>query len=668
MRPVDASLGSARVLALLATLALVVAPHVAQLPAWVSMSVAGVLGLRALFAWRGMGLPPAWWLALLAAGAAAGIWSSYGRLYGRDAALGLLLMMMCLKTLELRGRRDAHVLVLLGYFLLVTGFLYSQSIATAAYLVVCLWALTACLLSFQREPTRTAVPAVLRASGLMIAQAAPLMLVLFLLFPRVNGPLWGLPLAQNAAQTGLSDTMSPGSVADLSLSDAVAFRVDFVAPPPPAKRLYWRGPVMWDFDGRTWRAGEALTTPPAVLRDVSEPLRYVVTLEPHNMRWLFALDMPARRLEGSLLTSDHQLLALRPVRARMRYETSSWLTYRTGLEESSRNLQRALALPPGYNPRTRELALRLKQENPSARELVARSLALFREQPFFYTLAPPLLGRDSVDEFLFDVRRGFCEHYAASFVVLMRAAGVPARVVTGYQGGVINPVGGFMTVRQSEAHAWAEVWLQGEGWVRVDPTAAVAPQRVEAGISAAVAADNRLPLFVRTDNTLLKRARFTLDAIANGWNQWVLGYTPERQRQLFQRLGMPAASWKGLAAALAITTGVVVMILALLTLRRLRIAAPDPVTQAWKTLSARLTPLGLERRPHEGPVEHGERVARALPMRAAEVRRIVQLVAQLRYGREAGPDALQELRRRVKAFRPAPRGVVRKEAARRAAG
>lgn len=670
MRPVDANLGAARVLALLAALALVVAPHVTHLPAWVSVCVAGALGLRALFAWRGMGMPPAWWLAIMAAGATAGIWNSYGRIYGRDAALGLLLMMMCLKTLELRARRDAHVLVLLGYFLLVTGFLYSQSMGTAAYLVVCLWALTACLLAFQREPARTTAAVVLRASASMIGQAAPLMLVLFLLFPRVQGPLWGLPLAQSTAQTGLSETMSPGSVASLSLSDAVAFRVDFFAPPPPAKQLYWRGPVMWDYDGRSWRTGEALTTPPPILRAVSDPLRYSVTLEPHNMRWLFALDMPAQRIEDSLLTSDHQLLSLRPVRTRMRYEMSSWMRYRTGLEESPRNLQRALALPAGYNPRTLELALRLRRDNPPPRALVARALALFNEQPFFYTLAPPLLGRDSVDEFLFDVRRGFCEHFAGSFVVLMRAAGIPARVVTGYQGGVINPVGGFLTVRQSEAHAWAEVWLQDEGWVRVDPTAAVSPQRVEAGLAAAVDADSRLPLFARTDNALLKRARFTLDAIANGWNQWVLGYTPERQRQLLERLGVPAVSWRGLAAALAITAGAMVLLLTLITVRRLQVAAPDPVTRAWNTLSTRLAPLGLARRPQEGPLDHGERVANALPTQAAEVRRIVQLLVQLRYGGNSEPDALGELKRRVRAFRPVSRMArwVRRAGGRQATG
>jgi transglutaminase-like putative cysteine protease len=652
---VDASLDTARVLWLLAALGLVVVPHALRVPVWVSIAVAGVLGLRALFAWRGMGLPPGWWLGVLAAGAAAGIWQSYGMLYGRDSAVGLLLLMLCLKALELRARRDAHVLVLLGYFLLVTGFLYSQSIATALYLLGCVWVLTACLMAFQREPGRASIPALLRGAAVMLAQAAPLMLVLFLLFPRVQGPLWGLPLAQNSALTGLSDSMSPGSLSSLSLSDAVAFRVDFFTPPPPPSRLYWRGPVMWDFDGRTWRAGEAAPIAGTVLRDLSEPISYAVTLEPHNMRWLFAVDIPARRLEGSLLTADFQLLTMRPVRARMRYELASWLVYRAGQEELPRNLQRALTLPAGYNPRSRELALRLREQSSDPRELVSRSLALFRDQPFFYTLAPPELGRDSVDEFLFDVRRGFCEHFASSFVFLMRAAGVPARIVTGYQGGVMNPVGNYLIVRQSEAHAWAEVWLQGEGWVRIDPTAAVSPQRIEAGIAAAVPAGEPLPLMVRTDNALLKRARFTLDAMANGWNQWVLGYTPERQREIFQRLGMPRATWQNLAAALAAATGAVVLALTLITLHRLRAAAPDAVMRAWNALSSRLAPLGLARRPHEGPIDHGERVAAALPESAREVHAIAALVAQLRYGRVAAPGALDELRRRVRAFRPAPR-------------
>ena len=654
-RAVEPSLDAGRVLWLLGALALVAAPHALRVPPWVSITVAGVFGLRALFAWRGMGLPPSWWLALLAVAAAAGIWQSYGLLYGRDAAVGLLLLMLCLKTLELRALRDALVLVLLGYFLLVTGFLYSQSIPTAAYLLGCVWVLTACLMAFQRESGRAAPHALLRASGLLLAQSAPLMLVLFLLFPRVQGPLWGLPLAHNTAQTGLSDSMTPGSLSNLSLSDAVAFRVDFLTPPPPPSRLYWRGPVMWDFDGRTWRTGDAPPIGRPVLREVSEPLRYAVTLEPHNMRWLFAVDAPWQRVDASVLTADFQLLAVRPVRSRLRYELGSWLSYRAGLDESPGNLQRALALPAGYNPRARALAVQWRAAGTGPRDVVSRALALFRDQPFFYTLAPPELGRESVDEFLFDVRRGFCEHFASSFVFLMRAGGVPARVVTGYQGGVMNPVGNYLIVRQSEAHAWAEVWLAGEGWVRIDPTAAVSPQRIEAGIAAAVPAGEPLPLMVRTDNALLKRARFTLDAMANGWNQWVLGYTPERQREVFERLGMTKVSWRGLTTMLAGVTAAVVLVLVLLTLRRLRGTVPDAVLRAWNALSARLAPLGLARRPEEGPIDHAERVAAVLPRQAAEVRAIARLVAELRYGREAPPGAVQELRQRVRAFRPAAR-------------
>lgn len=654
-RAVDATLDTARVLWLLVILVLVAAPHAFRIPPWISLVVGGILGLRALFAWRGLGMPPAWSLAILAAAAAAGIWLSYGRLHGRDSGVALLLLMLCLKTLELRSRRDAHVLVVLGYFLLVTGFLYSQSMSTALYLLGCVWALTGCLMAFQRNSGPHDPAALMRSAGLMLAQAAPLMLILFLAFPRIQGPLWGLPLAQNAGITGLSDSMSPGSLSNLSLSDEVAFRVDFPSQPiPPRNRLYWRGPVMWDFDGRTWRAGESAPISGTVLRDVSEPVRYAVTLEAHDSRWLFALDIPAERLDGSLLTADLQLLSLRPVRSRMRYELSSWLSYRVGHQESMRNLQRALALPPDFNPRTRDLAKRLREQSATPRDLAARALSLFRDQPFFYTLAPPELGRDSIDEFLFEARRGFCEHFASSFVFLMRAAGVPARIVTGYQGGEVNPMGNYLIVRQADAHAWVEVWMRGEGWVRMDPTAAVSPQRIQAGFSAALPAGERLPLMRRTDSALLRNVRFALDAAANGWNQWVLGYSAQRQREVFERLGMSRATWQRLAAVLAGGTGLAVIALLLITLRRLRGDAPDSVMRAWAAFSARLAPLGLGRRPGEGPLDHGERVAAALPAEAGKARAIAALVAELRYGAQPAPDALARLKRQVRSFRPRP--------------
>ena len=651
--PAQSTLSTGRVLALIGSLALVVAPHAARVPMWIAVVAAAAMGLRAWLAWRGRGLPPGWLLIVLAGGSAIGIWASFGMLFGRDAAVALLVLMLCLKMMELKSLRDATVLILLGYFLVITNFLYSQSIPMAFYLLACVWLITACLMAFQHRAGAPSPRPVLRLSALMLAQAIPLMLVFFLLFPRVQGPLWGLPQATASAMSGLSDSMSPGSLSSLSLSDAVAFRVEFETPPPAANKLYWRGPVMWDFDGRTWRGGDPTPLPDRTVEAVGAPIRYAVTLEPHNMRWLFAIDLPAQRLEGALETHDFQLLSIRPVRTRMRYEMSSHLAYRYGAAESRRNLARALQLPEDFNPRTRRLGAELRARSTADRDVVQAALALYRDQPFYYTLVPPELGRDSVDEFLFDTRRGFCEHFAASFVFLMRAAGVPARVVTGYQGGVLNPIGNYLIVRQSEAHAWAEVWLGAEGWVRVDPTAAVSPLRIESGIAGALPDGDPLPLMVRTDSEWLKRIRFTLDAAANGWNQWVLGFNPERQLRMFQRAGFHRPNWQNLVIALMAVTALVMLVLTGIVLRRLRQRVRDPVVIAWLAFSRKLEGQGLARASGEGPLDYAHRIAALRPPLAEAALGVAELYAKLRYGPSRDAAGVAELARRVRDFRVA---------------
>lgn len=651
--PVAENLSTGRVVALIGSLALVVAPHAVRIPSWIAIIATGIMVLRAFLAWRGSGLPPPRSLVVLAIGAIFGIWLSFGMLFNRDAAVALLVLMLCLKMLELRTLRDAVVLILLGYFLVITNFLYSQTLPMALYLLGCVWLITACLIAFQHRTVAPDPRPVLRMSGLMLAQAIPLMLVFFLLFPRVQGPLWGLAQASASALSGLSDSMSPGSLSNLSLSDAVAFRVEFDSPPPKPNKLYWRGPVLWDFDGRTWRGGDAAPRTGRELETAGTPIRYTVTLEPHNMRWMFAIDLPAQRLEGALQTQDFQLLSIRPVRARQRYAMSSYLDYRYGASEPRRNLARALQLPEGFNPRARRLAAELHARSSTPMEVVNSVLALFRGQPFYYTLVPPELGRDSIDEFLFETRRGFCEHFAASFVFLMRAAGVPARIVTGYQGGVLNPIGNYLIVRQSEAHAWAEVWMGDDGWIRVDPTAAVSPMRIEAGIAGAVPADDPLPLMVRTDSELLKRLRFSWDAAANGWNQWVLGYTPERQMQMLQRAGFTRPNWQNLAVALMAVTSFVTAILCMLLLARLRRRGPDPVLSPWLALQAKLARVGLGPHPGEGPMHWSDRAAAALPVDAADrLHTVAELYLRLRYGRDGAKGReVAALRRGVRGLR-----------------
>jgi len=369
------------------------------------------------------------------------------------------------------------------------------------------------------------------------------------------------------------------------------------------------------------------------------------------MRWLFAIDLPAKLPPNAVLTEDYQLLSQRPVDVRQRYEMTSNLGYRMGVDQSPALMQRALRLPSGGNPRSVELGQSIRKASSSDADAVNRALNLFRNQLFFYTLVPPELGRNPVDEFLFETRRGFCEHYASAFVFLMRAAGVPARVVTGYQGGEINPLGDYLIVRQSEAHAWAEVWLTGQGWVRVDPTGAVSPTRIEAGIAAAMPRGEPLPSAVRSDFQLLKQLRFTLDAVANSWNQWVLGYTPDRQSKFLSRVGMATPSWQNLASMLMIASGIVVLLLAAFILRRLWSGVLDPVQRGYRIFCRKLEREGLARNATEGPRDFALRVAQARPILGGSVETITQMYIALRYG-GAAPEQARAFRTMVRAFRP----------------
>jgi len=638
------------ILALIAGLVLVAAPHAMRLPTWVSVLVAALLGWRAWLAWRDRRLPPRWLLIILAIVITAGVIATYLPFLRRDASVALLASMMALKCLELRTLRDATVVICLGYFLIITNFLYSQTIPTAVFMAVVMAWLTATMVSLQDPRRRVAPEQAVRTAGVLMAQAVPLMLALFLFFPRIQGPVFGLPQATSAGVTGLSDNMTPGDLANLGLSDEVAFRVEFRTPPPKTADMYWRGPVLWDFDGRTWTMGSVAPSLEHVRSQRSEAVQYAVTLEPHHMRWLFAIDLPDMVPPEAALTSDYQLLSRRPVRVRQRYEMTSRLGNRIEHEEPPAQLRRALRLPRGSNPRAEELGRELRAQSGSSAEVVSRALNMFRTQLFFYTLVPPELGRNPVDEFLFDTRRGFCEHYASAFVFLMRAAGIPARVVTGYQGGEMNPLADYLIVRQSEAHAWAEVWLDGQGWLRVDPTAAVSPARIEVGLAAAVPQGEPLPLAVRGDFRFIKQMRFTLDAITNSWNQWVLGYTPDRQLHLMERLGLGKPSWQTLVLLLMGAAGAVLLVLGILILRRLRGAMADPVQRAYRRFCRELARGGLIRAASEGPRDFAQRVVAQRPAIAGKVLAITQLYVDLRYG-HAETAELQTLCRLVRAFR-----------------
>ena len=631
---------------LIASLLVVIAPHAMRAPWWLTLLTLCLYGWRLYFALNRAPLPSRWLVLGIAAVAMLGVWVEFRTLFGRQSGILLLMLFSGLKLLETRTHRDAAMAAFLGYFLVITNFLYTQTIPTAAAMGLALYLLTATLVGFS-APQR-AVRANLRTSAILLAHAVPAALALFLLFPRVQGPLWGLPQDAYAGMTGLSDTMSPGTLSSLALSDSIAFRAEFQTAPPPQALRYWRGPVLWDFDGRTWSIGPSYLVNFAAPRGGRASYRYEVVLEPHNRHWLFALETAASLPERARMSFDGQIVSGSPVRARMRYELGSVIAPEPQTAEAAGTLRRALRLPQGVNPRASALAAQWRAASADDAQVVEHAVAFLRQGGYQYTLEPPLLGEHTVDEFLFSTKAGFCEHFSSAFVFLMRAAGVPARVVTGYQGGELNPVDSIITVRQSDAHAWVEVFLAGSGWVRVDPTAAAVPGRIEAGMARAVPQASELPLMMRPQLEWLRGVRDRWEAVAHKWNVWVLGYNPDRQRDLMASIGVRDADWRMLTATLFTFLGAMTLVLLAWSLKRL--ARPDPVQKAWRAFCRKLAARGVKRAPTEGPRDYAARAAQALPAARRSILGIGALYIALRYGAEASANGITRLRRMVREF------------------
>jgi transglutaminase-like putative cysteine protease len=654
-------------LLLLASALLVLAPHAAHLPAWVSALCGLTLLWRATITLQGKRMPSPVLLLPLASLAMVGVAHTYQTLLGRDAGVAMLVLLVAFKMLEMHARRDLFVVVFLCFFLVLTNFFYEQGIGTALLMALSVLALLTAQMSFQFSGALPPLHRRFLMSARLLGLAAPIALALFFLFPRIEGPLWGMPGDASSARSGMSETMAPGTMAHLAQSREPAFRVRFDGPPPPQAQLYWRGPVLGDYDGRTWTRMKATaapapapaSTPAQLALSVSgKPVGYEITLEPSNSRWLFALEMPQRLpgLDGNLaqLSSQFEFTTAFPVEARLRYRMESFPTYRLQAGALPGDASQWLQLPGNSNPRALMAGLSLRAE-PDPRQRVVSVLNSFRREPYVYTLNPPLLGRDAVDDFLYGSRAGFCEHFAGSFVFLMRAAGVPARVVTGYQGGDLNPIDGFITVRQSDAHAWAEVWLAGRGWVRVDPTAAVAPERVRRGLNEALPQPapfgleglGRLMRFDADSNPWLAQMRYAVGAINNGWNQWVLNYSPQRQRALADSLQSSLLDWRMPAALVALAT----LLLVLRTLRRRR--EIDPIDALYSALCARLARMGLVRSADESPSMYAGHVAaaaaagRLAPQAAAAAAEFLARYGAWRYAPACGPDHLAATLKRL---------------------
>lgn len=546
---------------LLAVIAWVLLPQVVHLPLWCSTGAGAVLLWRGWLALQLRPLPGKWWRLGLLIGLIAATFATHGTLLGRDAGVTMLVLLLTLKTLELRARRDAFVVFFLGFFSMLSNFFYSQSLLTALSMLLGLLGLLTALVNAHLPVGRPPLAQAAKTAGRMTLLGTPIMLVLFLLFPRL-APLWGVPSDAMTGRSGLNASMEVGNIAQLALDDSVAMRIKFQGSVPPQRDLYFRGPVLSNFDGRRWQPRHASPPSrpalPANLQVSGQPINYEVTLEPTNRPWLFVLEAAAHSPKlpgyGGVMNADLQWLTHRPITDIVRYQAQSYPTFRHGPAQPTPGLQEFVDLPPGFNPRTRALANEIRHDpryaRADARALALVALERLRTGGYTYTLEPGVFGQHTADEFWFDRKKGFCEHIASSFVILMRAMDIPARVVTGYQGGELNGVDGFWVIRQSDAHAWAEIWQASQGWVRVDPTAAVAPGRIRAFQRLAAPPGMVAQALGNFSPTLAAQLRAAWEAVNNAWSQWVLNYTEGKQLKLLENLGFESPSWQDLSKLL----------------------------------------------------------------------------------------------------------------------
>jgi transglutaminase-like putative cysteine protease len=648
-----------QLIATAACLLLALLPHLLSLQRWLIAMILAAGGLRVLLALRGRDAPPRMVSGAIALLAIVLLFTRFRSFSGLAAGTALLTLTAALKLLETRTRRDLCVIALIGYFLCLTALLADASFWLLGYTLLVAWVTSACLLRSTTAPGELNARDSLRDTGRLLLQAAPIALVLWLFFPRFAEPLWHLQQADTAATTGLSDTLSPGDITDLALSDEVVMRAHFRGAAPPARERYWRGPVLFDFDGRTWRRHDPDLIAAPTLEPRGPAYVYTLNLEPHGHNWIYALDWPSSwNLPGAYLTADYMLAQPNPVARPLEVTVTSHTQTDSPSGLGSALRARDTRLPAGSNPRTRALAARLRAQHADDGDYVAAVLEMFQTEQYFYTLEPPPLGADSVDEFLFETKRGFCGHYASAFAVLMRAAGIPARVVTGYYGGTYNRYADDWLVRQSDAHAWVEVWIDGRGWRRVDPTSAIAPDRVDHSVREAESASAALGMPLPIRLPWLRDLRLRTDALRELWRARILQYNQDAQQRLLERFNVPEPDVRKLVMLLAAALSLALAWLTWQVRRELKVGRVDAASRAFARLCAKLAACGLRRGASEPAESFALRVAGARPDLAAEVAALCRRYNELRYGAGAGEADLGRFTAAVRAFRPrAARGA-----------
>ena len=651
---------------LLGVIAWTVLPHASHLPAWAIAMTAIVLFWRGRLALANAPLPGRWLIVAVLVVAIGLTYWSYRTLLGKEPGVTLAVALMALKTLELRARRDAFVVFFLGFFIILTHFLYSQSLPVAVAMLVSVWGLlTAVVLAHMP----VGQPSLKQAGGLAARTAllgAPVMALLFLLFPRI-GPLWGVP-QDGISKTGLSNTMRMGSMTEVARDDSIAMRLRFDGPAPAPTEMYFRGPVLTRFDGNEWTplglpfAPASLPSRPPALETRGKPLGYEVTLEPLRLASVPLLEATTEvaAVDGYRLVArdDLQWLAEKPVLERLRFKATASTRFVLGAPRRFGEIQESLELPVGFNPRTVAWARAFRAE-PARRgatptQLAQGVLQYIRTSGFSYTLAPGDYGRDGIDEFWLDRKEGFCEHFAAAFVVVMRAAGVPARIVTGYQGTDLPAVDGYYVVRQSSAHAWAEFWQSGTGWVRADPTGAVAPDRIGRSYRLAPQPGFVAGTLDAMNPQLYAQLRSAWETVNNRWNQWVLNYSRGQQLDVLKQMGFVAPTWEDLALLLVgALSGLALAGAIWAWLDRHRV---DPWVRQLEHMKRALLPLGVAAAPHDPPRALAARVRERLGVAGEPLAAVLDAFEARRYSRAAArrpdPGMTRDFTQQARRLRP----------------
>lgn len=624
------------------------APHMQFLPVWITAAFLICASWRWAIESRRRALPRPWLRVVLAMMCFLGVLSSYDSVSGVGPGSALLAIMAAMKLLETRKRRDQFVLLFISIFLVMASLLREQYLWSLPYLILAVvLTMTAWLrMSLADGGRETATRQSVAIAGRLLLYALPLMLAMWVLFPRIATPFWAVPVDTSSASSGLSERMSPGDISSLSLSNEVAFRVKFDGPVPEPQFRYWRGLVLYRFNGRTWSGWEPIMDRNALqdIRVAGGPVRYQVTMEPTRQQWIFALDIPVEWSAREIFMGpQNQLAKEQPLDQRMAYDVVSYTQYQITPALTPYFRSWYTRLPTGSNPRTIELAQDMRRLAGDDESFAEAVLAMFHDQEYFYTLEPPALGSNPVDRFLFESRRGFCEHYASAFAVMMRAAGIPARIVLGYQGGEVNPVGRYLIVRQADAHAWTEIWLPNRGWYRIDPTAAVAPERIESGRSGAMLSGVGENWGLFAPIALLHRIGLTWDAVNAKWNDWILGYGPDTQESFLEWLGMDEPDWRKMMLTLTVLVAAIVGLISLSLVMRYRPPAKDRAAVLYRKFTRK---AGLRPRRGETPQAYVIRLSREKAEFAVAAERVTASYLQARYAPPT-PEAIERLRAAV---------------------